>query len=251
MNKCSHHFNGVVWRMEIDPVTATLFAEIRNEGEKLVSFASINLSSGKVNFAALTTDERWLTGMEAAFNGVLLLHHYESAGSPAHKGLIAIDGESGQVLWVDYNRTFDHMSKNGPVCFDNRIQPRKLFVADIKTGTNIHQYNALIDQEIDTGVVLPDMVAADLLDDTNLPQPAFGNIVHKLYYKGYRIVSLHALNEGALSQSLYIFKGEQQVFSDILNTGIQKLQPEAFVLHQHHLIYLVNRDQLNVINLEN
>jgi hypothetical protein len=43
-------FNGTIWRMEIDPINATLFVEIRNEQEKQVSFASIDLSSGKVIF---------------------------------------------------------------------------------------------------------------------------------------------------------------------------------------------------------
>ena len=124
-------------------------------------------------------------------------------------------------------------------------------MADIKTGVNHHPYNALVDEEIETGIILPDMLNADSLGDTLPAGQAFGNIVHNLYYKQYRIVSLHALSEGALSQRLYIFKGEQQVFSDILNIGIQKLQPEAFVLYKQHLIYLVNRNQLNVIDLEN
>jgi hypothetical protein len=247
----NQQFNGIVWRMEIDPVTDTLVAEIRNEADKQVSFASINLASGKINFTQLTADERWLTGLEAAYNGVLLLHNFESAGSPAHKGIIAIDAESGQTLWSDYNRTFNHLSINGPVVFDSRIQPRKLFTVDIKTGDSLHAYHQIVDGDIDNGIILPDMVSADILAGDNLPVQPFGNIVHNLYYNSYRIVSLHALKNDTLSQSLYIFKDDKHVFNDLLNTGIQKLQPEAFVLHNKHLIYLKNKVELNVIDLKN
>ncbi|MES2278941.1 MAG: DUF4905 domain-containing protein [Bacteroidota bacterium] len=247
----SEKFNGIVWRMEIDPISATLFAEIRNEAEKQVSFASINLQSGKVNFTQLTADERWLTGMEAAYDGILLLHNYQSPGSPAHKGLIAIDGESGQVLWSDYNHTFNHLSINGPVVFDSRIQPRKLFTTDIKTGAMLHTYNPIIDEDVDAGIILPDIIPPGDLDAATLPEQPFGNIVHNLYYNDYRIVSLHALKSNTLSQHLYIFKHDQQVFNDLLNTGIQKLQPEAFVLHNKHLIYLKDKAKLVAIDLEN
>jgi hypothetical protein len=188
--------------------------------------------------------------MEAAYNNVLLLHNYESPGTPAHKGVIAIDGITGETLWSDYNRTFNHLSKNGPVVFDNRIQPRKLFTINIKTGETMSAYNPIIDEDIDTAIVLPDMVDAGILGPDNLPEYPFGNIVHNLYHNPYRIVSLHALKSNQLNQGLYIFKNDQPVFNDLLNTGIQKLQPEAFVLHHHYLIYLKNKVELNVINLK-
>jgi outer membrane protein assembly factor BamB len=245
----THQFNGIIWRMEIDPGSNTLFAEIRNEQDKLVSFASVNLASGKINFTDLTIDERWLTGIEAGLNGVLLLHHYQSAGSPTHKSIIAIDAATGQIIWSNYNITFSHMSVNGPVVFDARMQPRKLFTIDIKTSATLHNYSPSIDLDVDTAIVLPDMVSAD--EAGELPERPFGNIVHNLYANGYRIVSLHALKNDALSQSLYILEDGAVVYTDLLNTGIQKLQPEAFVLHNNHLVYLKNKVELKAINLEN
>jgi hypothetical protein len=245
----SQQFSGTIWRMEIDPVTSTLFAEVRDEAGKQVSFASVNLISGEVNFEDITADERWLTGIESAYKGVLLLHNYQSPGSPAHKGLIAIDGENGAVLWSNYNYTFNHLSKNGPICFDNRLQPNKLFLADIQSGATTRAYQPLVDEDPDTTIVLPDMINTADITGLNIPVEPFGNIAHQLHYNCYRIVSLHALKHDGLHQLLYVFVDGLQVFGDTLNTGIQKLQPEAFVLYQQHLIYLTNRNTLNVINL--
>ena len=245
----SHQFNGIVWRMETDPITATLYAEIRNEQEKQVSFASVSLKSGNINFDHLLTQERWLTGIEAACNDILLLHTYQSASSPEHKGLIGINGITGQTLWHDYNQSFSHLSVKGPVIYDMRVQPRQFYIIDIKTGAIISTYNPSIDKDVDNKLVLPAIVTADTANLVELPEKPYGNIVHSVYCNGYRIVSLHAQKNFGLTQSLYIFNKGKQIFCDILNAAIQKLQPEAFVLHHHYLIYLKDRSKLNVINL--
>jgi hypothetical protein len=69
----AEHFNGEIWRMEIDHISHTLFAETRNNEDRKVSFAAISLESGKTFFKNYTVDESWLTGIETAYNSVLLL----------------------------------------------------------------------------------------------------------------------------------------------------------------------------------
>lgn len=245
----NHKFKSPVWRLEIDVLSETIYAEIREASDKKVYFAAINLESGKVFFDGLDTEERWLTGIEAAFNGILLLHNYESEAGPTHKGLIAIDGTTGEILWNNYIHAFDHMSINGPVIYDTRIQPRKLFLADIKTGATIRHYEPSIDTEIDNQVILPDAVSPEFLEQMKIPVEPFGNTVHYLRHNNFRIVSLHTFTAGMLQQRLYILDGIKIIYEDLLNTDIQKLQPESFLLHKDHLIYLKNKSQLKVLNL--
>jgi hypothetical protein len=245
----SHKFKSPVWRLEIDVLSETIYAEIRESSDKKVYFAAISLESGKVFFDGLETEERWLTGIEAAFNGILLLHNYESEAGPTHKGLIAIDGTTGEILWNNYIYAFDHMSINGPVIYDARIQPRKLFLADIKTGATIRRYEQSIDTEIDNQVILPDEVSPEFLETMKIPVEPIGNTVHYLGYNNFRIVSLHTFVAGMLQQHLYILDDIKIIYEDLLNTDIQKLQPESFLLHKDHLIYLKNKSQLKVLNL--
>src|SRR5580698_9498916 len=124
-------FTGDIWRLEIDKSTDTICLEVRDNKEKKVSFAAINLSDGQTLFKDLITPERWLTGIEAAYDGVLLLHFYQTETGPAHKGLAAIDAFSGKTLWTNYALALDHVSGDGPVVFDVKVQPRKLFLIDI------------------------------------------------------------------------------------------------------------------------
>jgi hypothetical protein len=245
----NQQFNGTIWRLEIDEISETIFAEIRNGQEKQVSFSSISLRDGKVNFIELTTPERWLTGIKASFDGVLLLHNYQSATGPVHKGVVAVDAASGETLWSNYNYAFESLTTNGPLLYDTRIQPKKLFLADVKTGATIRAQQPSVYDEAVNNVIAPQMVMPDILPQNMLPQTVFGNSIHYLDHTNLRIVSLHTLQAGVLKQYLYVMDNMGIVYEDLLNTDIQKLQPEAFILHKNRLIYIKNKTKLKVLNL--
>ena len=247
-------FAAPIWRMEIDELAETLFVETRDSQDRSVFFSAVSMRDGGIFFKYIATPERWLTGLEAACNGVLLLHFYEAENSPVHKGLMALNGLTGDTLWSNFNLTFDHLSNNGPVVYDNRIQPRKLFLLDVKPGATIRAYQPSVDSEMESLVIVP-----KLIDSESLPFALAGvgtveKLVHYHEHNYFRIVSLHALNQGQLSQLLLIFEetepGQyQEVFRDLLNDGIQKLQPEAFIVHKDRLIYIRKRSGLIMLKL--
>jgi len=245
----SEQFNGAIWRLEIDEISETLFVEVRNEAEKQVSFSSIAITSGKTYFKGLITAERWLTGIEVAFNGVLLLHNYQSAAGPSHKGLVAIDGHSGETLWSNYIFAFDHLTAKGPVLYDTHIHPKKLFLTDIKTGATTRIYEPSVYPEVKSHIAVPKLISPEFLPADLITAAPYGNSVHYLEYTNFRIVSLHTLQAGQLKQYLYVMDGINKVYEDLLNTDIQKLQPEAFILHKNRLIYIKNKSLLTIITL--
>jgi hypothetical protein len=245
----NEQFNGAIWRMEIDELTETIFVEVRNSEEKKVYFGAVNLSNGKTLFKDLATAERWLTGIEAAYDGVLLLHLYQSETGPTHKGLLAIEATTAKPLWSNYTCSFGHLSVNGPVLYDARIQPRKLFLADIKTGATTRIYEPSVYKDLKNNIILPELKTPEFLSPGPVPLHAFGNKIHYLEYNNFRIVSLHALKGGQLTQSLYIMDGVNKIYEDLLNEEIQKIQPEAFILHKNHLIYIKNKTELKILTL--
>jgi hypothetical protein len=245
----SEEFNGVIWRIVIDALTGTIFVEVRNEQDKTVTFSALNPECAVVYFKQLVTDERWLTGIEAAYDGVLLLHYFQTESDPTHKGLLAIEAAEGKTLWSNYNYAFDHLTAHGPVVYDTRLQPRKLFLADIKTGATQSRYESSIHKELVSEILLPGMVDPNSLPDNLLRQKPFGNMVHYLDYNNFRIVSLHASNAGQLTQSVFIFSEGELVYEDLLNQNIKKIQPEAFMMHKNQLIYIKNKAELKVLSL--
>ena len=242
-------FTGTIWRLDIDNSSETLFLEIREQAHKKVYFASIGLDNGIIYFDDFITEERWLTGIETAYHGVLLLHNYQSESRPDHKGIIAVDAKNGEMLWSDYVSAFHHLSVNGPVIYDTRIQPPKLFLADVNTGAILRLYQPSIDGEPENILKFPGELPDDVLKDLPLPVTALANTIHYLEYSNFRIVSLHSLVEGALKQHLYIMDGNGVAYEDLLNTGIQKLQPESFFMHNNRLVYLKNKSEIKVLYL--
>ena len=238
-----------IWRLEIDELTGIMVVEMRNQQQKLVSFSAINLQTGNVHIENYTTPERWLTGIEAVYDGVMLLHGYKHESGPEHKAIIAADAITANELWSNYSLAFDHMSVNGPVVYNTSMLPKKLMLADARTGEIKRPYEMQADKPLTNSIVIPEIATAAELPVLNLPADAYGNIVHYLNHNKYRIVSLHTLKNGALQQHLFVMDGIDVVYQDLINTEIQKLQPEAFVLHKNALIYIKNKAELIVLDL--
>ena len=216
--------NGIIWRIEIDSLSNTLFLEVRNTENKEVSFASIDLTIGKINFKQLTLPERWLTGIEAAYDGVLLLHHYQSATSPVHKAIVAINGRDATTLWSNYTYAFDSLSANGLISYSTQVQPKKLFLVDLKTGTTLRPFEPTTDGILPNHITAPDILPSSALSPLIAIEP-YGNSIHYLEYNKFRIVSLHSFKDGLLKQHLYVMDDANVIYEDILNDDIQKLQP--------------------------
>jgi hypothetical protein len=245
----SQNLNGIIWRLEIDELTDTMVVEVRNEQDKQTTFTSISLQTGNLNFTGFKTPERWLTGIEAIYNNVILLHHYKHESGPEHKAVIAIDATTANDIWSNYSIAFDHMSINGPIVYNSSIQTKKYLLADINTGEIKRPYDEHIDKPLVNSIVIPHITTPDQMVPGTLPAEAYGNIVHYLNHNKFRIVSLHTFKNGALQQHLFIMDGFDIVYQDLLNTGIQKMQPEAFVLHKNALVYIKNKTEIKVLNL--
>lgn len=235
--------------MEIDDVYETLLLEIRNNDDRQVSFSSVSLKTGETYFKGLTTAEPWLTGIEAVYHNVLLLHRYQSGNSPVHKGIIAIGAATGKTLWENFNFASDHLSVNGPVLYDTRVQPPRLFFVDIQTGNLTARYSHQVLNEQKNNIIFPRIVAPGFLSSQLLGAGPFGNVVHYLDYNNFVIVSLHTLSDGAIKQFLYIFEGFNKLYEDLLNDNVQKLQPESFILYKNRLVYIKNKSELTVLTL--
>ncbi|MCJ8209630.1 DUF4905 domain-containing protein [Mucilaginibacter sp. RS28] len=241
------NFSSPIWRMQIDESEDLLFVEVRNTAEKQVSFSGLDLKTGAITFKDLVMPERWLTGMEAATGGVLLLHGFQSEKLPLHKGLTALDGRTGEILWADYNLNYDSHTTKSFIVYDARFQPKKTFQIHPLTGERLADSES--DDQINSEIKLPEIVDANLIS-LPLPVAPHGNAIHYLRHNEFEIVSLHALNNGRFNQYLYVFNGEKQVvYQDIVNEEIQKLQPEAFISYKNQLIWLKNQHSLKVVNL--
>lgn len=245
----TYTFSGLIWKLELDSASDLLYVETRNQQEHLVSFSAFDLKNGQANFIEITSEEKWLAGMNGGRKGVLFLYGYKSVQSPEQKGIIAIDGLTGKQLWADYNLALEKFTAEGLLATDQRFQTKKMILLDEQTGAvKDVAKNSIFPDDLQE-IAYPLMLRLLPENLRQLLSVTITGEISCLNYNSYLIISLHSQNNKNLVQELYVIKEEKVVYHDLLNEHIQKLQPEAFVLIKNHLIYIKNKITLKVLNL--
>jgi hypothetical protein len=89
---------GQLWRILFSE-SGRIVGEDRDEGKKEVTFFCLDEVSGKVLWKGVAFEERWWIGIEAFYDGIVYLHEYIKPDLPQHKKIMAVDLESGKILW--------------------------------------------------------------------------------------------------------------------------------------------------------
>jgi hypothetical protein len=96
---------GTLWR--IGPAGASsLVGEDRDQERKIATFFCLDRTSGQVRWEGKEFGDRWWVGMEGVVDEILLLHGYAHPDMPAHRGLIAVDIQTGEHLWSNKECVF-------------------------------------------------------------------------------------------------------------------------------------------------
>jgi hypothetical protein len=90
--------SGVLWRLMMSQ-DKYLIGEDRNLDLKIVTFFCLDQKTGKVLWKGKELEEKWWIGLESIQNNVLFLHGYAAPDMPNHKKIIALDIQTGKLLW--------------------------------------------------------------------------------------------------------------------------------------------------------
>ncbi|RYE28510.1 MAG: DUF4905 domain-containing protein, partial [Sphingobacteriales bacterium] len=206
---------------------------------KQVCFSSLNFITGEMNFRERSYEESWNLSLAFAGGENLILNAFEHAQTPESKGILSIDAKDGSVIWEQYNISLNEVRSGGIQVYDARIQPRKYYWIDHIMGSVIPQptndiHADIIFPEIDNTFIIPEFVEHD---------PLAGEL-SVLAYSGSVFLSFHEISNGQMKQRLVVYQGDKILLDDILISGIQKLQPEAFFIQQNHLFYVRNKEEI-------
>lgn len=94
-----------IWRISPNHQNC-IITEVRNITEKIVSFHCVNATTGQLRWDNLQLSQKWWIGIEGIFGDVLILHEYERPDLPAHKKIIAIDLNTGKIIWSNDELVF-------------------------------------------------------------------------------------------------------------------------------------------------
>lgn len=239
----SEKFSGFVWKIKVQEEMGLLAIESRNSDLKQVAFTVLNFINGNVHFKEITYSEKWNLNLAYIGKENLIINSYANADSPESKGILSVNLANGSVIWERFNISLNDVQDSGLQVYDPRFQPRKYSWIDHITSNVIDAQSKKLMHE--STIIFPGT-------DNSINLPPFithGQIagdISALSFSGKKIVSFHEVKDDFFEQRIIVYQGDRILIDDIMISGIQKLQPEAFFIQQNHLLYI--RDKQEIIS---
>ena len=235
----SEKFAGIIWKIKVHE-NGVIALETRNTELKRVLFSAFNFFTGKIYFKEKSFEESWNLSLAFAGNMTLILNGYGHDETPESKGVMSLKVEDGSVIWQKFNFSLNQVQNEGIQIYDSRFQPRRYTWVDHISGEAIPAPSRevgsanLLFPEIDYSFIIPTFIQhGDLVGD-----------LAKLDHSGKVFLSFHETYNDCLQQRLVVYQEDRILIDDILISGIQKLQPEAFFIQQNHLFYIRNKEEI-------
>ena len=92
--------HGTLWQIQVGS-PRFLLGEARDQEKKTVSFFSIDRETGEVHWEGVNPVGSWWAGVEGIFGEIVLFHGFATPDLPIHKGIFAVDGRNGTLLWSE------------------------------------------------------------------------------------------------------------------------------------------------------
>jgi len=123
-----------IWRIILTDLEQVVIEE-RDVDKKEVYFSCIDRVTGEFFWKNKTfLDEKFWIGIEGTASNYLILHRFEKPDMPNHKKIIAVDLNSGEILWINDDLTFYDLDENYVYGFIPRFENNEFFKLAIENG---------------------------------------------------------------------------------------------------------------------
>ena len=232
-------FSGLVWKLMVHR-SGLIAVETRNKDLKKVLFSAFNYISGKTYFKEQVFEESWNLSLAFAGEKNLILIGYENFDTPRSKGILSVSINNGKTLWQKFNITLNQAQDKALQVYDSRIQPKKHNWIDHLTGELVAEPSP---EEDCTKIIFPKIHNSYELPSF-IEHGSLAGEISVLHYNDKVFLCFHENSLGYLKQRLVVYQHDKILIDDILISGIQKLQPEAFFIQQNHLFYIRGKEEI-------
>jgi len=217
-----------------------LAVETRNTELKQVAFSAFNYITGKTYFKEKTFEEGWNLSLAFAGEENLILTGYKHLESPESKGVLSVNIRDGNLFWQRFNISLNQIHDDALQVYDSRLQPKKYTWLNHITAELIAAPSEI---KVNSDIIFPKA-------DNTFVIPAFvehGSLAGELlilYFANKVFLSFHENEKGYFKQRIVVYQHDRVMIDDILISGIQKLQPEAFFMQRNYLFYIRNKEEI-------
>jgi outer membrane protein assembly factor BamB len=265
--------DGQLWRMLFSD-SGRIVGEDRDEGKKEVTFFCLDEASGKVLWNHVGLSEHWWIGIETLYDGIVFLHEYVKPDLPQHKRIIALDIESGTIIWRNDELLPLFVAHDKFYAAKETFEKRVYYELNARTG-EIEREFSQGDENPDPSwreegissqdVEFPEVIDNEVEEENRLwetirshcdVKKVVGNIEYiqregVLFFNYHERVSNLSADPPLLKNIFKVVDIERNrvVYSEPLNERVLAPAPDSFFLKGRQLFYVKNKNRLVAIPL--
>ncbi len=250
-----------------------IVGECRNQEKKSASFFCLDEKSGKPLWQDLRLEEPWWIGIEAIVGTSLLLHTYTAPDMPEHRGIQAIDIETGNLRWRNDDATFWFGFGDRLFGYRDLFEGRVGYEIDLQTGAVTKTYEdslqelhdlrrRLSEEQSRPELTLPEILAAgegetkirSLVNRATRSNKILGNIefvreddvlAFNVHIRTRNIAAGSPVFENHLI--VYRLSSGKKLFSEVIGQNLKACVPDSFFVRRPRLFYI--KDQRTLTSL--
>jgi hypothetical protein len=135
----SYVAHGSIWRILFSS-TGQIVGECREHQQKQATVFCLEEMTGAVRWHNVRLKEPWWIGIETVYRTTVLLHEFANPSMPEHRGIIALDLNSGRELWHNTELTFWFVYENWVYAYKPQFEQRVGFKLALETGEPVEEY---------------------------------------------------------------------------------------------------------------
>ena len=259
-----------VWRILISD-SDKLILETRDLNTKEVFFNCFYLENGENVFCDLQLDEKCWVGIEEIYKDIIFFHYFPKPDMPLHKGIIAFDIASQNILWTNNEFSFLFANDEKIYGFKQGFEERYFSALNYLSGELIEEFgsdhrkiNALqktAENEKDWSVYLyPQKLDEGELDPRI--NKSINSLTENLVVEGG--VEYNSKNDflffnfnTKILENSFVNKfftvdlnSSEVILSEILNANASSLFTDSFFIYKKYLFLLREKNEVIIYEFE-
>ncbi len=263
--------NRQIWRL-LPTDSGKIIIEERNVETKEVFFNCLDLNTGKKIFSSLQLEEKFWIGIETIYKDIVYFHKYMKPDMPHHKGIIAYDAITKEILWENNDAVFLFILDNKLFCYRELFEGRDFYILDYRNGKLIDEFkenaseiNLLREESIQKnnfeGYYFTEYFNPDSETDQSV-KVIISNLYdhHKITGKvdfiklnGLLLLSFHELVETKKYNNIFLaveIANKKIIFEEKLNSHVNGIVPDSFFVKDNLIFLLKDKEKLLVCYLK-
>jgi len=251
-------FEGVIWKIRFDAQSDLLALEIRQANQYRTSFTVFNLYTNQIVCKDVFLEESWWLGLLEIHAGVLLVHQYADIQQPSPIGIVAIDSQTGELLWQLPEYEFVDIQNKKVIALFRENSAPKYAQFDLQTG--LWEENlSTVDSTHSNDIFPPSLVYPKRYVE---PEKNFNLVkefmkkrfkvdifgaVDYLEYDNLLIISYFFGKNSQLNNKLLTLDLKENVLIDeLLDINLKGVALDTFLIYNNtQLIFIKEKKQLN------